>query len=101
MGVFLEFQTNEEWHFDTGNVWVGFLITTEPEEIQKPGECIECGKWFQRGEKVHSVRSRYVYHEVSGHEVITPGIGPICQECFKKAHSEGQFREGRIRAPIS
>jgi hypothetical protein len=97
MEKILEFETGREWHFDTGTVWVGFLITAEPEEIQKPNECIECGKWFKKGEKGHSVCEQYVLHEVEGHEVVEPRIGFLCQECFRKAQSEGNFRGGKLR----
>jgi len=93
----LGFQISEEWHYDTGKVWIGYLITVEPQEITEPNKCLECGKWFIKGEKVHPIREQYVYHEVEGHDVVAPYIGFLCQGCFEEAQSKGNFRGGKMR----
>ncbi|MDO8436139.1 MAG: hypothetical protein Q7S82_02000 [bacterium] len=97
MGGIIGFETGREWHFDTGEVWVGYLVSTEPEEICDPNKCIGCDGWFIKKEKVYLVRNQSIYHEVDGHDLITPPIGYLCGGCFGKAQSTGKFREGEIR----
>ncbi len=43
----LEFKTGTEWHLDTGEVWTGYLVDTESQNIQSPDKCCECKRKFQ------------------------------------------------------
>lgn len=97
MGKDLEFEVGKEWHYDTGEVWTGYLIDTKSKKIDKPDDCIECGRWFVKSARAHSVHNQYVYHEVEGHDIRSSYIGLICHKCYKKVKSDGEFRKGKIR----
>lgn len=92
--------------------WEGYKISVIPKKIKEPGECLECKKWFKNGQEVHPVienctrvwyekpQDQYYANARTSLYLDSSTIGYLCEKCFHKAVSKGQFRYGKIRKNI-
>jgi len=111
MEKILKFKICEEEVFGHKR-WEGYKISVIPREAEKPNACLECKKWFKKGQKVHPViedctrvwhdkpEDRYCAHARTYLYLDSSMIGSLCEECFHKAVDEGHFRHGKIENKI-